>query len=143
LLRVVGIVFENEPVYPRPENEAQFVHQCAALRRVEVAFKVRGESALPLVLEGQTILAGPKICPDELGSNEGELVAIATTAGTAFKRVGKAVAGAAHVRQFESIGGLGESLVLRTEEREDDPFHNVPLLDDIRKIVGVLYDPNR
>ncbi len=142
LLQVVGIVFDNDPSYPRPKDEATIDDRHTAMERVEVAFKVRGESALPLALPGQTILAGAKIRPNELGLNEGEPVVIATTEGTAFKRVGTLILGTKHIRQFESIGGLGESIIVRVEERENDPFRDLPALQDVRRILGVLYNPN-
>ena len=143
LLQIVGILFDTTPIYPRPKHEAELDEQCTALQGVEVAFKVRGESALPLVLEGQTIVAGARMRPDHLESSEGELVVIVTSEGTTFKRVGKTIPGAPHVRQFESIGGLGESILVRTEELEDDPVRRLPLLQDARRILGVLYDPNQ
>jgi hypothetical protein len=142
LLQVVGIIFKNDPVYPRPKDEGAVDDGHTALDRVQVAFKVRGESALPLALPGQTILAGEKVRVNELVVNEGEPVVVATTEGTAFKRVGKLILGAKHVRQFESIGGLGESIIVRVEERENDPFYDLPALEDARRILGVLYSPN-
>jgi len=72
----------------------------------------------------------------------GEMVALDTSGGCAFKRVGEVLPGAEHVRQFESIGGLGESLLVRTEAIENDPFHGLPLLRDTREILGVLYSPD-
>ena len=75
---------------------------------------------------------------DEL---EGSPVAIATSEGSAFKRIGKAVPRAPHVRQFESIGGLGESMLVRTEDIEDS-FTALPLLQSIRRVLGVLYETN-
>jgi len=141
LLRVVGLLFDRRPVYPRQRNEAVLDEQCRLLGDAKLALKVRGESALPLVLEGQMILAGDELLPGQLDSMEGELVAIVTDQGTAFKRLGAALAGAEHVRQFESIGGLGESLVVRVEQMDDDPFHHLPLLEAVRLIIGILYDP--
>ncbi len=142
LLQVVGVIFDNDPICPRPEQEAVIDDTHTVLEHVQVAFKVRGESALPLALPGQTILAGPRILVSELGSNESEPVVIATTEGTAFKRVGRLVFGTKHVRRFESVGGLGESIIIRIEERENDPFHDLPALEDARRILGVLYNPN-
>jgi hypothetical protein len=142
LMQVVGVVFSDAAIFPKPKDEATICDGQNGLEHAEVAFKVRGESALPLVLPGQTILAGAKIRPNEVRSHEGEPMVIATSEGTAFKRVGDLISGARHVRRFESIGGLGESLVLRMEECDNDAFGRVPLLEDARKIIGVLYNPN-
>ncbi len=142
LLKVVGLLFHNTPRHRRCENEAELDEQCQILRNVEIAFKVRGQSALPLVLEKQTVLGGQVVLPAELPSLIGEMVALDTSGGCAFKRVGEVLPGAEHVRQFESIGGLGESLLVRTEAIENDPFHGLPLLRDTREILGVLYSPD-
>jgi hypothetical protein len=142
LMQVVGIIFSNDPVYPKPKDEATIDDAHAGLQQVEIALKVRGESALPLALPGQTILAGAKMRANELALNEGEPVVIATNEGTVFKRVGKLISGTRHVRQFESIGGLGESIIVRVEEYDKDAFRKLPILEDVRRIIGVLYNPN-
>jgi hypothetical protein len=142
LLPVVGILFDNRPVYPRPKSEAEVDDACRILDEdVKIAFTVRGESALPLVIEGQTILGGREVRPADMPSLEEKVVAMATSDGCAFKRVGRKVADALHVRQFESIGGLGESILARTEEVEDDRFGTLPLVESARVILGVIYSP--
>ncbi len=142
LLPVVGILFGNRPVYPLPSVEAQIDEACRILDDdVEIVFTVRGESALPLVIEGQAILGGRQVRPAAMPSMEGKLIALATSGGCAFKRVGRTLAGATHVRQFESVGGLGESILARTEEVEDDRFGTLPLVESAREILGVLYPP--
>jgi hypothetical protein len=140
-MQVVGVVFSDAAIFPKPKDEGTICDGQNGLEHVEVASKVRGESALPLVLPGQTILAGAKIRHDEVRSHEDEPMVIATSEGTAFKRVGRLISGTRHVRQFESIGGLGESLILRMEERDNDAFGRMPVLVDARKIIGVLYNP--
>jgi len=142
LLPVVGVLFDNRPVYPRPSGEAEIDEACRILDDdVEIAFTVRGESALPLVIEEQTILGGRRVLPADMPSMEGKVIALATSGGCAFKRVGRTLADATHVRQFESVGGLGESILARTEEVEDDRFGTLPLVESAREILGVLYPP--
>jgi len=86
------------------------------------------------------VLAGETITRDQLGTNEGKLVAVSFNGHDAFKRVGSSVPNQPRLRLFESIGGIGESLLLRTEEIEDDPFYEVPLIDDTTyKIAGIIY----
>jgi hypothetical protein len=43
------------------------------------------------------------------------------------------------LRLFESIGGLGESILIKTEEVEDKRFSRIPLLQNVYKVIGVLY----
>ena len=86
------------------------------------------------------VLAGGTILPSQLEENKGCLVAIVISGNEAFKRIGKAIPGVQHLRMFESIGGLGESILVRTEEIEDDPFIDLPLLFSTRKVLGVLYE---
>ena len=63
-----------------------------------------------------------------------------TAEDSAFKRAGRAADGAPHVRIFESIGGLGESVLLRTGEIEGDGFADMPLLIAARQVLGVMYE---
>ncbi len=80
------------------------------------------------------------LSPADLVRTEGQLVAVSTTEGHAFKRVGRSVPGARHLVQFEPIGGLGESMVARVEVVEDDPYDDVPIVTDARAVLGVLYE---
>jgi hypothetical protein len=66
-------------------------------------------------------------------------VALATTEGDAFKRIGEVVAGMPHVRQFDPVGGLGTSMLVRTEDVEDS-LRKLPLLLSVRRVLGVLYE---
>lgn len=141
LLSVVGILFDDRPYFPRPTGEAELVNDFDLFENVELVFSVRGESAIPLALPGQTILGGGFVMTSQFDEFEGSPVAIATSEGSAFKKIGKVVPGAPHVRQFESIGGLGESMLVRTEDIEDS-FTALPLLQSIRRVLGVLYETN-
>jgi hypothetical protein len=110
------------------------------LAKVEVVFKVRGQSAMPLALSGQLVLGGELIAANRLAGMEGALVAVSTPDGAVFKRVGAALAGAPHVRLFEAIGGRGASLLVRLEEVRKDAYQKIPLMTSARLIVGVLYE---
>lgn len=140
LLQIVGILFEDRPHYPRPREEATLAGEWGVLGEVEAVFRVRGNSALPLALEGQKVLGGRCLTPADIAGLEGSLVAIATSDGAALKRIGAAVPGAGHIRQFESIGGRGESMLVRTEDIEDG-FGALPVLHSARLVLGVLYEP--
>ena len=138
LLKVVGIVFNDNPVLPRPNQEAKLMNACELLQGVEIAFKVHGNSAEPLALAGQLILGGPQISPTDLNQSEGNPAAVAITDGAALKRVGRCLEDFPYLRYFESIGGLGESLLVRTEDVEG-PYSSIPLLVSARSVIGVLY----
>jgi hypothetical protein len=139
LLRVVGIIFNDSPSYPKQNAEAMLLNGAGLLSNVQVVFKVRGESAVPLALPDQYILGGRVLTSDDVRSMEGKLVALATTDGSAFKRIGRVSSIAPHIRQFDSVGALGESLLARTEEVEDG-FSEIPLLRSARQVLGVLYE---
>ncbi len=138
LLMVVGVLFDDRPHYSRQRGEAILVDDADFLGRLEVVFKVTGDSAIPLALPGQMILGGGCVTPDQLNEMEGRLIAVATSEGAAFKRVGAAVSGAPYLRQFESVGGLGESMLVRTEE-VDGGFQDICLMLSARRVLGVLY----
>lgn len=137
--RVVGALFVNMPP-PDGRDEAAEIESVPALARIEVAYRVREESAVPLALPGQTILGGARLTARDLEGREGELVAVTLDDGTSiFKRVGQRVGGGLHhLRRFETIGGLGESAVIATEPVEGGP--DLPVMLFARPVIGVIYD---
>jgi hypothetical protein len=138
--RIVGVLFDDI-VPPTSKQEAVAVSNAPVLANLETAYRVRDDSALPLALPGQIVLGGPRILPNELDSNIGGLVALTLVDGTSiFKRVGAKLPGAMGVlRQFESIGGLGSSEIIATEEMEE-PFGGIPLMAFARIVLGVIYE---
>lgn len=140
LLKVVGMLFDTRPVYPRPSGEAVLVSDLSSLKGVEIVFTVRGASAEPLALNGQKVLGGKSLTGSDFAGKEHALVAVALEGGeSVFKRIGAAVPGAKHVRHLEAIGGQGSSMLFRTEEIEDDLYHHVPVMQSARLILGVMY----
>ena len=140
LHRVVGAIFTDMPPPPAAGGEATQIDVTPELARVEVAYRVREESAVPLALPGQVILGGTKLGPSELDELEGKLVAVTLADGASiFKRVGARLSGSlAHLRQFETIGGLGSSMVIATETL--DGVTSTPLMASARRVLGVLYE---
>lgn len=139
LYRIVGAVF-TDMAPPTGGGEATFIDDVAELRAVQVAYRVKEDSAIPLALPGQIILGGAELTPGELDDQEGRLVAVTLEDGLSiFKRVGSRLPGGlGHLRQFETIGGLGASIVVATEAV--DGGDDVPLMASARRVIGVLYD---
>ncbi len=137
--KVVGVLFGQLPP-PEGRQEAVEIGSVPALSRVEVAYRVREDSAVPLALDRQVILGGRVVSARDLDNMEGELIAITITDGTSiFKRVGARLPGGlSHLRQFETIGGLGNSVVIATEEVESGP--DLPVMLFARPVLGVIYD---
>jgi len=140
LHRILGVLFDDIPP-PTGKQEAIPIDDVPSLAKIETAYKVREESALPLALPGQLVLGGPLISPVKLDENRGRLVAITLTDGSGiFKRVGPKLPGTmAPLRQFESIGGLGASEVIATEEIGSQ-FDGVPVMAYARLVLGVVYE---
>ncbi|NKM29600.1 AAA family ATPase [Rhizobium laguerreae] len=135
--QVVGIIFDHNIVVERGSEEAVPVDASKILKSVEVAFRVVDESAVPLALPSQIVLGGAQIPRDQLGSHEGSLVALYLSDGSSiFKRVGSRLPGElSHLRQFESIGGLGSSQVLSVDKEQP----GIATIFCIRRIIGVFY----
>lgn len=135
--RVVGIIFDHGLVTTQGAEEAILVDASDVLDPVEIAFRVTGESAVPLALEKQIVLGGRCIELGELGQHKDALVALTLDDGsTIFKRVGASLpSDLKHLRQFEAIGGLGSSEVLSVGSRHKG-FRTVT---SSRAIIGVLY----
>jgi hypothetical protein len=137
--RVVGALWSRLPP-PEGREEATEIKGDPILAKIEVAYRVREESAVPLALPGQIVLGGKTLTVTELATMEGEIVAITLDDGTSLlKRVGSVVsASLPYLRQFETIGGLGDSIVIATEAVEGGPW--MPVLAHARPIIGVIYD---
>ena len=135
--QVVGIIFDHTVVVEPGQDEAVLVDASNVLKRIEIAFRVVDDSAVPLALEKQVVLGGRHIGLDELGRYKGTLVALNLDDGSSiFKRVGEALPGELiHLRQFESIGGLGSSQVISVGKAHKG-FKSVM---NARTIIGVLY----
>lgn len=140
LYRIVGAVFTDMPP-PAGGGEATLIETVPELDTVQIAYRVKEDSAIPLALPGQIILGGAELTPAQLDGWEGRLAAVTLADGTSiFKRVGSRLPGAlGHLRLFETIGGLGSSMVVTTEAVSD--VGDVPLMTSARRVVGVLYDP--
>ncbi len=138
LHRVVGALFVQAPP-PAGREEAVLLEGHPALGRVEVAYRVREESAVPRVMPGQIILGGAILTPDQLDAMEGEMVAVTLEDGDSIlKRIGAPLSRSLpYLRQFETIGGLGASVVLATERVEGAP--DLPIMINARLVLGVVY----
>ncbi|MER9541693.1 AAA family ATPase [Mesorhizobium sp. M0437] len=136
--QVAGVLFDHDIKVDQGQDEAVLVDASKVLARVEVGFRVVDESAVPLALPKQIVLGGPSISLAEIGHHEGTLVALALDSGAGiFKRIGSALPGnLAHLRQFESIGGLGSSEVLSVGKAQP----GVPQVQHVRRIIGVIYN---
>lgn len=139
LHRIVGVILTAMPP-PVGRGEATAVESVPELSRIDIAYRVREESAVPLALPGQIILGGAELTAIDLDTREGQLVALTLDDGTSlFKRIGARLPGnLAHLRQFETIGGLGASIVIATEAIEGQ--QSAPLMVSARQVLGVLYD---
>jgi AAA domain len=135
--QVVGIIFSHFVTVAPGSGEAVLVDADDMLKRIEISFRVKDESAVPLALEKQVVLGGGRIGLDELGQHKNALVALTLSDGSSiFKRIGDALPGdLSYLRQFESIGGLGSSQILSIGK----PHKGFQIVTSARAIVGVLY----
>ncbi|HEY6527540.1 MAG TPA: AAA family ATPase [Cellvibrionaceae bacterium] len=139
LHRIVGVLFTAE-IPPDGREEATEIFNSSSLSKIEVAYRVREESAVPLALPNQIALAGKRLTAQDLNGMEGKLVAITLSDGSSIlKRVGSSLSGAlSHLRQFEKIGGLGDSIVVCSNDT--DTSSNIPAMLYARPILGIIYD---
>jgi hypothetical protein len=137
LHQVMGVLFDHGITVVQGQDEAVLVDAAKVLARAEIAFRVIDESAVPLALPGQIVLGGSLISRDEIERHEEALVALTLDDGSSiFKRIGLALPGElAHLRQFESIGGLGSSQILSVGKAQA----GIPRVSHIRRIIGVVY----
>jgi hypothetical protein len=138
LHRIVGMLTE-QPKPPYGKSEATEIATASSLSHIKTAYRVREESGVPLALPGQIVLGGDNVLPPQLAGLEGHLIAMNLKDGSSvFKRVGKPVPGTdKRLWQFESIGGLGSSLVVSLDEKDEKD--GLPIFASARLVVGVLY----
>lgn len=136
--RIVGMLTE-QPAPPLEKGEAVELSGAISLSHIRTAYRVREDSGVPLALPGQIVLGGDHVLPQQLATLEGRLIALTLVGGgSVFKRVGAAVPGSSgRLWQFESIGGLGSSLVVSLSE--DDAKDGLPIFSSARHVIGVLY----
>lgn len=137
--RIVGAIFSHLPP-PEGREEAAQIESDPSLARVEVAYRVREDSAIPRAMPGQIILGGSIISPESLSTMEGVMVAVTLEDGSSIlKRVGAPLAQATpYLRQFETIGTLGSSVVIATERVAGAP--DLPVMLNARPVLAVLYE---
>lgn len=136
--RIVGMLTE-QPTPPFGKGEAIELPAAASLSQIKAAYGVRDESGVPLALHGQIVLGGELVEPGQLSSLQGTLIALSLVDGASvFKRIGSAVRGTkGRLWQFESIGGLGSSIVVSL--LEEDGKDGLPVFSSARRVLGVLY----
>jgi len=139
LLEIIGVIFDDKTLWKDNPGEAYLIEDYTFPYNPKIAFKIKGESGLPLALPDQIVLGDEQLLPSQLEENNGKLVAIAFSGKEAFKRIGECIPNQPRLRLFESIGGLGESILVRTEEIENDPFDKIPLFETAYRIIGIIY----
>lgn len=111
---IVGMFFGDLDSVPSSKAEAVQVPAAPQINRVKSAYRIKEDSAIPLALPEQVALGGAAIALDEFDIHLDEYVALHLDDGTnLFKRVGARLpAPLQHLRQFETIGGLGMADIL-------------------------------
>ncbi|NWA06915.1 ATP-binding protein [Pseudomonas gingeri] len=134
---IVGMFFGSLDFVPSSKNEAVQIPTVPQIQKVQSAYRIKEDSAVPLALPGQIALGGTAIAMDEFDAHLDEYVALHLDDGSSlFKRVGaKLPAPLQHLRQFESIGGLGLADVLAI----DCEHNGLRRVMHAVSIIGVLY----
>jgi len=134
---IMGILFGGLNSVPNSKAEAVQVDEAPQIQKVRTAYRIKEDSAIPLALPGQIALGGSTIPVDGFDAHIDEYVALHLNDGTnLFKRVGKRLpAPLQHLRQFESIGGLGVADILAIESEHKGLRTVVHAV----AIIGVLY----
>jgi hypothetical protein len=137
LLKIVGVLFDQPSLFARGNTEAYEDDASALVASIKSAFRVDGESALPLALPGQIVLGGPMIVPRDLPTLKDVVVAVETTAGALLKRVAGIDVDDGTIL-LDAIGGLGGSVVARLDAAKGSS--RLPVIKRARRVIGILYD---
>jgi energy-coupling factor transporter ATP-binding protein EcfA2 len=137
LLKIVGVLFDQPRFFSPGDTEAYEDDASSMVASIQAAFRVDGDSALPLALSRQVVLAGALIDPRDLPKMKDVVVAVETTNGALLKRVaGTDVEDGAIL--LDAIGGLGGSVVARIDGAKGSS--RLPSIKSARRVVGILYD---
>ena len=137
LHRVVGVLFGTVSNVPKSKEEAIQVDATSLVAKVRSAYRVKEDSAVPLVLPGQIALGGAILAPDGFDTHIDGYAALHLSDGTSvLKRIGdKLPSPLSHLRRFEAIGGLGIAEILAIGESQ----RGMQNVEQASLIVGVLY----
>jgi hypothetical protein len=133
----MGMFFGGLDSAPTSKAEAVQVPEAPHIRKVRSAYRIKEESAIPLALPGQVALGGAAIPMEEFDAHIDEYVALHLDDGTnLLKRVGERLpAPLQHLRQFETIGGLGVADVLAIGTKHE----GLKTVVHAVSVIGVLY----
>lgn len=137
LHRVVGMLFHTYPNVGKATQEAVKVDGVGQLKKITSAFRIKEQSAVPLALPGQIALGGPTLKAEDFDTHLEAYVALDLSDGSSiFKRIGpKLPSPLSHLRQFETIGGLGAADILAVGKMEP----GFKLIVRAVLVLGVLY----
>lgn len=138
LHKVVGMFFHVGRLAPRGGlEEAVQVEGTSLIGRIQSAYQVEDQSAIPLALPGQIALGGQPLAPGDFDAHREQYAALHLDDGTSlFKRVGeKLPTSLGMFRQFEPIGGLGVADVLAV----GSPSTGLRAVEQAVLVLGVLY----
>lgn len=140
LHKIVGCLMADT-FHSQSKQEAVDITNKDIVKNIETAYRVNMESAVPFALPNQILLGGKTLLPSEYQNFVGSIVAVTLGDGTqVLKRIGESLSNQnGYIRHFETIGGLGGSILLQTEEVDGGSF-NVPLISSVRLAIGVIYD---
>ncbi|AVT22255.1 hypothetical protein C7Y68_01055 [Paracidovorax avenae] len=134
---IVGMLFGVPMATPTSKKETVQIPHAPQIQKIQSAYRIKEDSAVPLALPGQVALGGDTISLANFDSHIDNYVALHLDDGSSiFKRVGSRLpAPLQHLRQFETIGGLGVADVLAVEKPHDG-FRTVV---HAVSVIGVLY----
>jgi hypothetical protein len=137
LHRVVGMLFHAYVNIGKANGEAVQVDGVSYLKKITSAFRVKEQSAVPLALPDQIALGGQSLKAEDFDQHLEAYVALDLNDGRSiFKRVGpKLPPPFSHLRQFETIGGLGVADILAVGKSEV----GFKFVERAVLILGVLY----
>lgn len=114
ILPIIGVIWDFSPVVGRGKGEAvvDSAYDLSKMR-ISLALPVKGVSAEPLVLSGQTVLLGEEIDWKELDNHVDEAVNIELENGAQYlKSVSETkIDKAGEARVFNPLGGLGDPVI--------------------------------
>jgi hypothetical protein len=122
---------------PTGKHEAISIEAAPELQKIEIAYRVREDSAVPFALPEQVVLGGQPLQLTDMKNYAGKIVAVTLNDGRSLlKRVGGQLTET--LWHFETIGGLGSSIIAAIGPEPQNG--SLTRVDSARPVIGVLYD---
>jgi hypothetical protein len=144
--KITGVVFDAAIRDRSSSGEVVPLETSSVLSQVKAVAKVVGDSAFPVVRDGQHVLVGDPVDFESVSSLIGRIVAVVAEGDTGaserhgfLKRLGKPMPGMKGIYYLENVGQAGEGEYVQFPGRGVERVAAIPAVVKCWKVLGVVF----